>query len=414
MDLVLFIALMEVLFRKPRSPGDDPLFFLVLSIAVTIITDVIFSIQIRDGIYVSGSLLDTGWLVSHMLLGLAGLLQASSSPIDQSTALSAFHNRRTIWAPYLPYLGIGAAAILLIWGYDHSLHVPFSILAGSISVFVGLMAIRQKITLDENNQLLTTTLAESELRKQAEASLQKAHDELDLRVKDRTAELESRNAEMERFVYTVSHELRTPLISVGGIVGFLKKDLENEDAQRIETDLRLIEAAVIKMDQLLTKILELSRIGRVANPPADVPFGDIVMEALDQETVMLKSRDVEVSVASDLPKVHVDRMGIVEVLVNLIENSIKYMGDQPRPRIEIGHRIDGNRTVFFVRDNGMGIDPSQHEKVFGLFYKVDGKSEGTGVGLALVKRIIEVHGGRIWIDSELGKGCMVCFTLPLA
>ena len=246
------------------------------------------------------------------------------------------------------------------------------------------MAIRQKITLDENNQLLITTLAESELRKQAEASLQKAHDELDLRVKDRTAELESRNAEMERFVYTVSHELRTPLISVGGIVGFLKKDLENEDAQRIETDLRLIEAAVIKMDQLLTKILELSRIGRVANPPADVPFRDIVMEALDQETEMLKSRDVEVSVASDLPKVHVDRMGIVEVLVNLIENSIKYMGDQPRPRIEIGQWIDGSRTVFIVRDNGMGIDPSQHEKVFGLFYKVDGKSVGTGVGLALV------------------------------
>jgi signal transduction histidine kinase len=101
-------------------------------------------------------------------------------------------------------------------------------------------------------------------------------------------------------------------------------------------------------------------------------------------------------------------------LVNLIENSIKYMGDQPRPRIEIGHRIDGNQTVFIVRDNGMGIDPSQHEKVFGLFYKVDGKSVGTGVGLALVKRIIEVHGGRIWIDSELGKGCIVCFTLPLA
>jgi signal transduction histidine kinase len=212
MDLVLFVALMEVVSRKLRSPGAGPLFFLVLSIAVTIITDVIFSIQIRDGIYVSGSILDTGWLVSRILLGLAGVMQASSlsidSTIDNSTALSVFRNKRTVWAPYLPYLGIGAAAILLVWGYDHSLHVPFSILAGSICVFVGLMAIQQKITLDDNNQLLITTLAEIELRKQAEASLQKAHDELDLRVKERTAELESRNAEMERFVYTVSHELR--------------------------------------------------------------------------------------------------------------------------------------------------------------------------------------------------------------
>ena len=103
-----------------------------------------------------------------------------------------------------------------------------------------------------------------------------------------------------------------------------------------------------------------------------------------------------------------------EVLVNLIENSIKYMGDQALPKIEIGHRKDEGETVFFVRDNGVGIDPSQHEKVFGLFYRLDPKSEGTGVGLTLVKRIIEVHGGRIWIESELGKGCTVCFTLPLA
>ena len=414
MDLVLFVALMEVLSRKLRSPGEGPLFFLVLSIAVTIITDVIFSIQIRDGVYVSGSLLDTGWLVSHMLLGLAGVLQASSSPIDHSTALCVFHNRRTIWAPYLPYLGIGAAAILLVWGYDHSLHVPFSILAGSICVFVGLMVIRQKITLDDNNQLLTTTLAEIELRKQAEASLQKAHDELDLRVKERTTELESRNAEMERFVYTVSHELRSPLISVGGIVGFLEKDLENKDAQRIETDLRLIGDALTRMDKLLGETLELSRIGRIVNPPEDVSFNEIASEALDQTGTSIKAKGVNVSVADGLPLVRVDKMRIVEVLVNLIENSVKYMGDQPHPRIEIGYRSDEGQTIFFVRDNGIGIDPSQHDKVFELFYKVDNKTEGIGAGLAIIKRIIEVHGGKIWIESGLGNGCTVCFTLPLA
>jgi signal transduction histidine kinase len=235
---------------------------------------------------------------------------------------------------------------------------------------------------------------------------------LELRVKERTAELEARNAEMERFIYTVSHELRSPLISSSGIVGFLRQDLDKGDAKRTETDLRLIEGAMTKMDQLLGEILDLSRIGRVANPPVDVPFGEIVTEALNQEAEKLRSKEVEVSVASDLPNVQVDRMRIVEVLVNLIDNSIRYMGDQPRPRIEIGYRLDENQTVFIVRDNGMGIDPSQHEKVFGLFYKVDGKGEGTGVGLALVKRIIEVHNGRIWIESELDKGCTMCFTLP--
>jgi signal transduction histidine kinase len=110
----------------------------------------------------------------------------------------------------------------------------------------------------------------------------------------------------------------------------------------------------------------------------------------------------------------VDVLRIAEVLVNLIENSVKYLGDQACPEIDIGSRKDGEETVFFVRDNGVGIDPKENEKVFGLFYKVDRKSEGTGVGLAIVKRIIEVHGGRIWIESELGKGCTVCFTLPLA
>jgi signal transduction histidine kinase len=276
------------------------------------------------------------------------------------------------------------------------------------------MAIRQKITLDENNQLLITTLAEIELRKQAEASLQKAHDELDLRVKERTAELESRNAEMERFVYTVSHELRTPLISVGGVVGFLKKDLENEDEQRIETDLRLIGNALTRMDQLLGETLELSRIGRIVNQPEDVSFDEIASEALDQTGASIKARGVNVSVADGLPLIRVDKMRIVEVLVNLIENSVKYMGDQPHPRIEIGYQSDEGQTIFFVRDNGMGIDPSQHDKVFELFYKVDNKTKGTGAGLAIIKRIIEVHDGKIWIESELGKGCTVCFTLPLA
>jgi signal transduction histidine kinase len=107
-------------------------------------------------------------------------------------------------------------------------------------------------------------------------------------------------------------------------------------------------------------------------------------------------------------------MRIAEVLVNLMENSLKYMGSQANPEIEIGQRIDGQDRIFFVRDNGIGMDSSQHDKVFELFYKVNKESEGTGAGLAIVKRIIEVHGGGIWIESELGKGCTVCFTLPLA
>ena len=226
-------------------------------------------------------------------------------------------------------------------------------------------------------------------------------------------ELEAKNREMARFAYTVSHDLRSPLVTIQGFTTILQKDIEQNERERAENDLKYIENAVTKMSALLSDTLELSRIGRIANPPEDVPFFTIVQDALEQTSGDLNAHAIGVSVAEGFPTVHVDRMRIVEVLVNLITNSIKYRGDQPHPEIEIGYRVDDTDTVFFVKDNGIGIDKSQHEKVFELFYRVNKGGEGTGAGLAIVKRIIEVHNGRIWIESEKGKGTTVCFTLPV-
>jgi len=226
-------------------------------------------------------------------------------------------------------------------------------------------------------------------------------------------ELDAKTTEMNRFTYTVSHDLRSPLVTVQGFVEMLREDLERNEKEKVESDLKFIENSATKMDLLLTDTLKLSRIGRVTNPPEDVPFGEIVQETLEQTAQQIKSSRLEISMVEDFPAVHVDQMRIVEVLVNLITNSINYMGEQPHPKIDIGYRIDDSETVFFVQDNGIGIDKSQHEKVFELFYTADKRGKGTGAGLAIVKRIIEVHNGRIWIESEKGKGCTVCFTLPV-
>ena len=228
-------------------------------------------------------------------------------------------------------------------------------------------------------------------------------------------ELESKNAELERFTYTVSHDLKSPLITIRGFLGFLEKDARDRNVERLNADISRIIEATEKMQRLLNDLLELSRIGRLKNRMEDVSFDLIAHDAVDLVRGRLMEKNVQISVAEHMPIVHGDRVRLVEVAQNLIDNAAKFMGDQPHPHIEIGMRgadADGN-PIFFVRDNGIGIDPKYHTKVFGLFDKLDPQVEGTGVGLAVVKRVIEVHGGRIWIESEgIGKGATFCFTLP--
>jgi PAS domain S-box-containing protein len=229
------------------------------------------------------------------------------------------------------------------------------------------------------------------------------------------AELEAQNAELERFAYTVSHDLKTPLVTIRGFLGLVDKDAREGNVERLKTDMARITEATDKMQRLLSELLELSRIGRLMNPPQAMPFEAIVREAVGLVRGRIEVRGVQVDIASNLPTVYGDRARLVEVVQNLMDNAAKFMGDQSNPRIEIGQRgfdADG-RPVLFVRDNGIGIEPQYHERVFGLFNKLDTQSEGTGVGLALVKRIVEVHGGRIWVESEgMGKGSTFYFTIP--
>ena len=225
-------------------------------------------------------------------------------------------------------------------------------------------------------------------------------------------ELQAKNTEMERFAYTVSHDLKSPLITIQAYAGMIKNNLQTGKYEQAQDDMKRIEGAADKMTSLLNDLLELSRAGRQMSEPSLIDMNRLVSDVLAQLTGVIKQSLVEVVVQPDLPAVLGDHKRIAQVVQNLIENAIKYRDGQTAPNLEIGTLQDGRECVFFVRDNGIGIDPRQHERVFGLFNKLDANSEGTGVGLALVKRIIEVHGGRVWVESEgEGFGSCFCFTV---
>jgi PAS domain S-box-containing protein len=227
-------------------------------------------------------------------------------------------------------------------------------------------------------------------------------------------ELAAKNTELEQFTYTVSHDLKAPLITIKGFLGFLGEDARSGNRGRLESDITRINEAVDKMHRLLNELLELSRIGRMMNPPQPVPFRELVDEAVEVLQGRLESTGAKLGIAEDLPLVCGDRRRLLEVVQNLVDNAAKFCAGQPAPMIEIG--CDGyekGMPILFVRDNGIGIPPEHHERIFGLFNKLDPTMDGTGVGLALVKRIIEFHGGRIWVESASEKGATFRFTLPL-
>ncbi len=226
------------------------------------------------------------------------------------------------------------------------------------------------------------------------------------------AELEAKNRELESFVYSVSHDLRAPVVSLDGFSHLLYKDFYDQLGDQGQHYLDRIQANVSHMNVLTSELLELARIGQVVGPTVEIDVAVLLRETQEELAIKLEEAGVELVVQEPLPTVHADRTRIRQVFTNLIENAIKFRSQERRLRIEVGCQQEGGFYRFHVADNGIGIAPQYHELIFAPFRQLDAQTEGVGMGLALVKKIVEHHGGRVWVESEEGKGATFYFTLP--
>jgi len=257
-------------------------------------------------------------------------------------------------------------------------------------------------------------------------------------VEERTEELVRANKELEDFTYIVSHDLKAPLVNIQGfskrleavcnrVVQELKEiypevdggDLKerlggliDEMEKKVPQSLDFIFKGVGRMSSMVEDLLHLSRLSTRPVPRTDVDISELVQEVLGTMRYQIESRGIEVKLGQ-LPVVYCEGSRIKEVFSNLISNAIMYIGeDNPSPRIEIGYRDEGDHHLFFVRDNGIGISKEDQEKIFRIFTRLgEARPEGHGMGLAFVKKIVERHGGRIWVESEKGKGSTFYFTV---
>ncbi len=225
-------------------------------------------------------------------------------------------------------------------------------------------------------------------------------------------DLKTKTDELETFIYIVSHDLRSPLITIKGFLDFLEEDYKKNDKEKIQQDINYIKKACESMDMLLKDLLEFSRIGRKKEQPENVSLEEILAEVLFLLSGPIREKGINIEIKTPLPNVYGDRTRIREVFQNLIENSIKYMGEQKNPRIEIGTKRKRGKEVIYVKDNGIGIAPEYHKKIFNLFEQLDAEIDGTGAGLAIVKKILQLHNGNIWVESEEGKGSTFYVYLP--
>ncbi len=259
---------------------------------------------------------------------------------------------------------------------------------------------------------LAKPIDETELAAQVKAMLRikKAEDALRME-RDELAKTASR---LEEFAYTVTHDLKSPLSTIGCYSTLLLEKYYDKLDEKGKLYLKRMESNIFHMDKLILDILELSRLGKVLDQKEQFCIELIVNQALENLKPEIDEKGIDIIISNDLPMVYGSKERLRQVYDNIISNAIKFISDAKSPTIEIGYSDkDDKHQLFYVKDNGIGIEKKYHEEIFQEFYRLNNtKTKGTGIGLAIAKRIIDQHDGDIWVESEEGKGSSFYFTLP--
>jgi light-regulated signal transduction histidine kinase (bacteriophytochrome) len=225
--------------------------------------------------------------------------------------------------------------------------------------------------------------------------------------------LEQNKAELDTFVYRVSHDLKAPVVSLYGMASIVVEDFGETLGEQGKYYLGRLMANAGFIERLIADLLAYSRVGRKESSPEQCPAESVVQGVLTHFSKEITERKIRVEVRSPLPTPFFDRTQLEQLFLHLISNAIRFMGDQPTPVVEIGGSASDAAVTFYVRDNGIGIDPQYHEVIFGVFERLkEIETEGTGMGLALVRKILNLAGGKAWVESRKGEGATFFFSLP--
>jgi signal transduction histidine kinase/CheY-like chemotaxis protein len=353
-------------------------------------------------------------------LRLAGKTGSGAEPLESAALLLEGSGERWVdqARKQLEAPGDSDPRVLFAHPFDARIGVALPIVAGG--KFFGVLGFsssrsQQRISPGQIKalEILARTAATAFETAALVTQLRRVNEELELRVRERTRELEIANRDLEAFSYSVSHDLREPLRAVEGFCEMFRAEFGASVPEPGRRILQRIWSGASRMTQLVNDLLHFSRFSREPLHCLRVPLREIVLQTVARLKEPLGERQPSVQVG-DLPDCFGDRSLLEQVLINLLSNAFKFSAGRDAPRIEVGALRQGEDIVYYVRDNGVGFDMRYADKLFGVFQRLHPQEafEGTGIGLSIVHRIITRHGGRVWADSHLNEGTTLYFSLP--